>query len=282
MPAKSTAGPPPSLSPKLSPTSLCPLCCVYNAPLSPPHPPTCLNVSQTLSTRQPHILWASSSFSNHSSASIHLSSAFSPLLRLSRLQILTPTQATNLSSICAPPTSDLLVSGYFFFPNASTSHANFRPLHPSFIPSSSLPSPPLSHPTPRFSAFFLFADSVAQSILPDSPVWGACLVPLNAAWETRSPASFRCHYWNTTRSDRQTRTHTHTPTQTLTHLHSSAPSTFLHTHKSLHISQHTHTHTHRDLVTEEATRTQFTLFLYWQEKLTLHGPQMQFALRQEM
>lgn len=47
-----------------------------------------------------------------------------------------------------------------------------------------------------------------------------------------------------------------------THTHTNAPSTFLHMHKSMHISQHTHahTHTHRDLVTEEATRIQFTQF----------------------
>lgn len=56
-----------------------------------------------------------------------------------------------------------------------------------------LPSSPHHHSLsslislhPHSPAFFalLFADSVAQSIFPDSPVWGGCLVPLNAAWET--------------------------------------------------------------------------------------------------
>lgn len=60
------------------------------------------------------------------------------------------------------------------------------------------------------SPALLFADAVAQFALPGSQVWGASLAPANAAWETRSSASFRCHYWNATRLDRQTRAHTRT------------------------------------------------------------------------
>lgn len=70
----------------------------------------------------------------------------------------------------------------------------------------------VSFPTPLLPPFFCPFPPLCLQIggfarFPSSPVWGSSLVHLNAAWETRSPASFRCHYWNITRSDRQTQTH---------------------------------------------------------------------------
>lgn len=151
-----------------------------------------MNVSQTYSAPCLYILWASSIFlitpqpPFTSPPLSHPSSG--SLIPHSTKFCLHPCH--NLSSICAPPTSDPLVPSHLC-PNASPfplyKHiwlcSSLFPL-PSSPHQRSLPSLISLQPhSPAFSAV-LFADSVARSILPDSPVWGGCLVPLNAAWET--------------------------------------------------------------------------------------------------
>lgn len=171
--------------------SVSPLLNLQCSPVTP-RPATCLNVSQTYSAPRLYIHWASSIFPitpQPPFTCLPLSHP-SPGSRIPHPTKFYPHPSPNLSSICAPLTSDFIVSSYICpkaspFPHMSiSSYACLCFLLPSFPNHHSLSSLISLHPhSPAFSAL-LFADSVAQSIFPNSPVWGGCLVPLNAAWET--------------------------------------------------------------------------------------------------
>lgn len=171
---------------------------------------------------------------HHSSASIPLFPTFSPLFRSYLIpQNLPPTQPT----IC--PQSAPVRPHNCWSPAPFCHHASSFPLVLfclcSFLcrPCCHSLSPlflSLSHCTPILLPFLFFCLPIQwlSSFFPHSPVWRGCLVHLNAAWETWSPASFRCHYWNTTQSDRQTQTQHAMPISTHATKHAHKP-THVHT-----------------------------------------------------
>lgn len=171
IPAKSTACPP--------------LCSHSNCPLPlylpfasftmhlchRPQPSTCLNVSQTFSVPHSYILRASSSITPQPPFTCPSLSHPSSGSHIPHPTKFCPHSGHNLSSICAPPTSNLLVSGYFC-PNASPyvsfSFCACLCFPSSFISSSSLSLLPYLIPRPIFLPF-LFSCLPIQWLSSFSP-----------------------------------------------------------------------------------------------------------------